>query len=88
MRYEFNKTKNQVTITADSRYYEVDAEEIIRVKGIVDIAYVELITDPMSDYSPSILRFYTADSDGVTDLKYMVLCKTFAPWKKKTENKD
>ena len=88
MRYEFNKTKNQVTITADSRYYEVDAEEIIRVKGIVDIAYVELITDPMSDYSPSILRFYTADSDGVTDLKYMVMCKTFAPWKKKTENKD
>ena len=88
MRYEFNKTKNQVTITADSRYYEVDAEEIIRVKGIVDIAYVELIADPMSDYAPSILRFYTADSDGVTDLKYMVLCKTFAPWKKKTEKKD
>ena len=86
MRYEFNKTKNQVTITADSRYYEVDAEEIIRVKGIVDIAYVELITDPLGNWSTAKLRIYTTHN-GVTDLKYMVLCKTFAPWKKKTEKK-
>ena len=34
MRYVFDKTKNQVTITADNRNYEVDVEEIIRVKGI------------------------------------------------------
>ena len=87
MRYEFNKTKNQVTITADSRYYEVDAEEIIRVKDIVDIAYVELITDPLDNWSPAKLRIYTTPY-GVTDLKYMVMCKTFAPWKKKTEKKD
>lgn len=43
MRYVFDKTKNQVTITADNRKYEVDAEEIIRVKGIVDIAYEDII---------------------------------------------
>lgn len=87
MRYVFDKTKNQVTITADNRNYEVDAEEIIRVKGIVDIAYVELITDPLDNWSPAKLRIYTTP-DGVTDLKYMVMCKTFAPWKKKTEKKD
>lgn len=88
MRYVFDKTNRRVNVMADGRYYEVDQEEINRVKGIVDIINVELITDPMNDYSSSILRFYTADSDGVTDLKYMVMCKTFAPWKKKTENKD
>ena len=88
MRYVFDKINRRVNVIADGRCYEVDREEINRVKGIVDITNVELITDPMHDYSPSILRFYTAHSYGVTDLKYMVLCKTFAPWKKKTEKKD
>lgn len=88
MRYEFNKADNLVDVLADGSYYEVDREEIDRVKGIVDIMHVELITDPMSDYSLSKLRFRTYDSAGVTDLKYMALCKTFAPWKKKTEKKD
>lgn len=87
MRYVFDKINRRVNVIADGRCYEVDREEINRVKGIVDIINVELITDPMRDYSPSILRFYTANSNGVTDLKYMVLCKTFAPWKKKTEKK-
>lgn len=39
MRYVFDKTKNQVTITADNRNYEVDVEEIIRVKGIVNMVF-------------------------------------------------
>ena len=88
MLYVFDKTKNQVTITADNRNYEVDVEEIIRVNGIVDIANVELITDPLDNWSHAAkLRIYTTP-DGVTDLKYMVMCKTFTPWKKKTEKKD
>lgn len=88
MRYVFDKTNRRVDVMADGRYYEVDREEINRVKGIVGIMNVELITDPMNDYGISQLRFYTTDSDSVTDLKYMVMCKTFAPWKKKTEKKD
>ena len=88
MRYEFNKANHLVDVLADSRYYEVDREEINRVKGIVGIMHVELITDPMSDYSLSRLSFHTYESAGVTDLKYMAMCKTFAPWKKKTEKKD
>ena len=88
MRYVFDKTNRRVDVMADGRYYEVDREEINRVKGIVGILNVELITDPMNDYGISQLRFHTTDSDGVTDLKYMVMCKTFAPWKKKTEKKD
>lgn len=87
MRYEFNETKNQVTITADSRDYELDAEELIRVGGIVDIAYVEFIVDPLDMYPLPKLRIHTTP-DGVTELMDMVLCKTFAPWKKKTEKKD
>ena len=87
MRYVFDKTNRRVNVMADGRYYEVDREEINRVKGIVGIINVELITDPLDNWSPAKLRIYTTP-DGVTDLKYMVLCKTFAPWKKKTENKD
>lgn len=88
MRYVFDKTYHRVEVLADGHYYEVDREEIDRVKGIVGIMNVELITDPMTDYGISRLRFYTTDSDGVTDLKYMVMCKTFTPWKRKTEKKD
>lgn len=88
MRYVFDKTNRRVEVLADGRYYEVDREEIGRVESIVDMLNVELITDPMNDYGISKLRFYMTDSDGVTDLKYMVMCKTFTPWKKKTEKRD
>lgn len=88
MRYEFDKTNHLVDVLADSHYYEVDREEIDRVKGIVGIMHVELITDPLCDYSPARLRFHTTEPGGVTDLKYMVMCKTFAPWKEKTKKED
>ena len=88
MEYEFDKNLKKVTVVATHSDDILDIEELWRVANIIDIEDVEYITRPLLLYSVPRVVIHTVREDGVTDLKYMAMSRTFKPFKLKTANKD